>query len=360
MSKELLSKFNQVLRPYYAQMTRPGISDLATLQDFLARFCADQQIIQLLAATNPETQELQDLLPGNNSAILGHFFKARLFQQQFSHALAVTLQQQAPSSELDAIGKFFTEKTQIATTHSNVYDAAQLASILCLLYARYASDSLDQAGIAHAYALPKAKIALDVTPDNFSPELFTSGEQALTTLYSVASNPKQFQALKTLQFSRDKIQEHTLMKRFLRAPVGMKVYFDPLGNAYLNRQPVGVQQQNFFATCTIASLLKESKADFLKFALNADTLHMFTHSENTKALNKSNVSVIVTCQQDEPSNAAARNAFDLHQEFDDCAAIISLVRYIQGLKKHYDLQLQFAANTYYRLQLACVPQAPQA
>lgn len=357
MSKELLSKFNQVLRPYYAQMTRPGISDLATLQDFLARFCADQQIIQLLATTNPETQELQNLLPGNNSAILGHFFKARLFQQQFSHALAITLQQQAPSSELDAIGKFFTEKTKIAYNRENIYDSFQLASILCLLYASYASDQLDQAKIAHAYALPKASIAVDVTPDSLSPALFVSGTQPLNTLYSVASNPKQIAALKALKFSSDQIKQHALMTRYLRAPAGMKVYYDALGNSFLNRQPIGTPQQNYFATCTFASLLKETKADLIKFALNSDTLHLFNNSENSKTLNKSNVSIIVTCQKEDPNSATAYNAFDLQQEFSDCSNLITLVRYIQGLKKTYDLQLQFVANTYYRLQLACVPQA---
>lgn len=349
MSKELLSKFNQVLRPYYAQMTRPGIGDNAALQDFLARFSADHSLFELLAATSPEVKELQELVSGNNAVILIHFLKARLFQQQIAPALAVTLLQQAPSSELEAIGQALQEKAKISLESTGqLFDVNQLSHILCLLLASYIEENLQQAGIEHAMALPAAgSVAVDANPDEISAQLFAPCK--LKKLYCVAARPNAISELTRNSSLASCAKEVVILKTIMHSMTGSKIFFDQSGNAYANRIPAGNSANNFFLTRSFAALLKDTKASTIKFTLQPEVLTLFTGSENTKFLNKNEVNVLACFTGGE----SAGTAFNLKQEFADCAQLAAFLRFMQGLKHQYSLQFQFDANNYNRLLIAC-------
>lgn len=58
MSKELLSKFNQVLRPYFAPLSGSDICDVAALQQYLDRLHQDANIVNFMREANADFESV--------------------------------------------------------------------------------------------------------------------------------------------------------------------------------------------------------------------------------------------------------------------------------------------------------------
>lgn len=351
MSNELLSQFNQVLRPYYAQMTRPGIEDNAALLEFMARFSADQSLVELLADASPEVKALQEQLSADNVTVLGHYLKTRLFSIQMAPALAKTIIAQWPRSEFATLAQTLEQKIK-APVDGNTLGLHELPlqRLLTALYASFAQQNLEQETKIKDAPLIQGKCnnAVDVNSSALSAKIFSCAK--VKTLYSIAANPEQVTLLHRNSALASCVKQHVIFKTILGPVSDQRVFFDQQGRGYLNRMPMGSNPLSFFLTRSFAILLKDTKADLVKFTLTPESLNLFTASENAKYLNKHQVQLLVQLEQPQESELS----LNLTTEFAFLSPLSQLLEFLQGLRKvSYTMQLHYSSTSFDTLLVSC-------
>lgn len=356
MSLELLQQYNQVLRPYYAQLYRPGIENTAALLDFMAKFCADQSIVDFILEASPESKALLSEFSGDDATILSHFLKVRVFVKFFSAPLMDAIADSWTHAEFEAFSKTLSEKCGLNYSASHVaLDRMGQRQLATLLYLQVTRDAL--AGKS-GFAVPEVtgQKVMDLNPNAVSLALFR--EHQPKELSCVASSPAMLKGIMemggTLQQCAPKV---SVAKYILSLASDKKFFFDEAGNAYFNRVPVGCDSSNFYLTQTMAMMVKHLKPAAIKFDLNDNTLLGFATAETARTLNKQELPLLVSV----PFDTTSVLAENLRTDFAQIALISKFLQFLRSLKKrNYEVHLQFAPDCLSPFLLHCVPAAAAA
>lgn len=364
MSKELLNKFNQVLRPYYAELTRPSICDNAALQQYLDRLCADQEITSFLRTMNSDIEALFSNLDETNQKVLAKYLKVRFFKE----ALAASVTQSVLSHfDSDAIMAFAREVQQsVPFTLANerdLFNIVNLLQVVTLAFAAKCEKALQDQGIDCSYRLPEINNAslAEIMPEANTTAMLARASRdgyKYHNLYRFCAKPQILQAISRDRACRETVDNCRLIRSIISQADNAKVYYDARGTAYINRVPAGSDKSDFYLTRTFATAIHETRANVAMFTLGADSLKAFSTNDCAKVLSKQQVNVLVSNIVN-TMGLHSTSSFNLEQTFADCANISGLIKFMEQVKQPYKLSLQFSSLNTACLQLLFTAQVSE-
>lgn len=375
MSTALADQFNQVLRPYFADITAAQIKEEAALTAFLERYAHDAKLVALLRAAHHDFDALiahieqlqQEGATGAEASYKTlaqaiHCYLVRFFGAYLARPLAATMLDTWDSS---AILKLYGQRQQIlagyqdlgcfADERGHAFELEQLTRLLIQLLA---------AQLHTAYQLPGERV-LDLNCDLVSLLDILNGG-SLKHLKFLASTPSYVTELAQNQWLGRALKlafEHKAVPRPIEANIVksilaqvsyQKIFFDAQGRQYVGKVPAGVSPQDFFTTVTLPDLITNQKADVVKLNLTEANLKLLGSAQMGK-LYRHGTALAVTTGPELTLTAAPAYA-RLDTIMGDCALIVALLKlYAEALKassKHLALHL----NWQYEPAWPCQPQ----
>lgn len=376
-SIELLQKYNQVIRPYFATISQTGLSDIASLDQYLERYIHDPLIMPFLCESFKQVNDLYHCLNEPNQQILNMYLKVRFFSESLAQSVAYCLVEHFKTHDLMLLGEQVRSSSHFSINNAKDYlNISNLITIIVLRLAAkaYATISSRLGEGCTMFSLPKVNdgVLIDISPDMITCQMLANSNGDYSHLYAFATNPSMLDLLSHEKSFKGVVRVFHIFKSIIAPSPNVRIYFDANGNPFTNpnsrtftdnRQDTSSDnQEQFFLTRTIAGTLKETSSpspkfspndgefQVLKFSLNPNLLSMLLSNESIKAILKHKVQLIAcsTYQNDALKNTTR---LDLNETFGDCFGITALIKHIEHQKAGYKVQLQISPLHFGRLQI---------
>lgn len=376
-STELLQKYNQVIRPYFASLSQTGLQDIPCLDQFLDCYIQDPLIMPFLCESFKQINDLYQCLNETNQQILNMYLKVRFFSESLAQSVACSLVEHFKAHDLMLLGEQVRAISNFSINNAKDYlNISNLVTIIVLKLASraYATISERYGGDSTMFKLPEVKdgVLIDISPDMITCQMLAECLGSYSHLYAFATNPSMLELLSKEKAFKGVVRVFHIFKSIIAPSPNVRIYFDAKGNPFTNpanrvypnhaSDNTADSQDQFFLTRTIAGTLKETSSprptfspnegDFqvLKFSLNPNLLSMLLSSESIKAILKHKVQLIAcsTYQNDGLKNTTR---LDLNEAFGDCFGITALIKHIEQQKAGYKVQLQIDPLHFGRLQI---------
>lgn len=375
-STELLQKYNQVIRPYFATLSQVGLPDIPSLDQYIDRYIQDPLIMPFLCESFKQVNDLYQSLNESNQQILNMYLKVRFFSESLAQSVAYNLVEHFKTHDLMVLGEQVRASSHFSINNAKDYlNISNLVTIIVLKLASKAYGTIMESHGAQAtsFSLPQAKdgVLIDISPDMITCQMLANSHGAYSHLYAFATNPSMFDLLSKEKAFEGVVRVFHIFKSIIAPSPNVRIYFDANGTPFTNnrafadnrRTPnVANPQEQFFLTRTIAGTLKETsspnpkfspndgESQVLKFSLNPNLLSMILSNDSIKAILKHKVQLIAcsTYQNDGLKNTTH---LDLNETFGDCFGITALIKHIEQQKAGYKVQLQIDPLHFGRLQI---------
>ena len=392
MSKELLTKFNEVLRPYYAELTRPGVGDVAALQQYLDRFYQDESITNLLRELFPNFNELLSLFNDKEGQMLSHYFKVRLFKEAIAASLGYNVLEHWHHAQ-SLIAWEQEKSTQWGKSLNNAKDGFELNNLIELLTyaealalenpyrlppvapanaANSATGAANSAagsgksakngkagkGQSNASAATAGGSLADINFDSAS-LLFLEHSPDYKNYLGLGFSPWTVQEITSsaafLKLKKEQGLQNAALKAFLHHSSGFKFFYDAQGNLHQSNLPIpGSPYKDFYVSTSLADFTKQAHATALKFNLLENNLHFFKKSDMI-SYQKKNPCAIITSVSYQTTGLKRGANFHVENLFKDVPLMIEFIKYMKNEFSNYALELQYEAREAARLQLVFTP-----
>lgn len=347
MSKELLSKFNQVLRPYFAPLSGSDICDVAALQQYLDRLHQDANIVNFMREANADFDALLKLLEASgdkeNLEMACHCYMVRFFANYISEPLSRCVIKNFPAAQFQELAVQSLGVANFDTLPHNITaHCFEPSLIINFVNALFSSRRF------RLFELPKSNVFADLQPNDASVSTLASSK--IKNYFALAGDPNNIrnvlQNRALHQSARNAGARFNVLKCVLSDVANVKIYYDAEGKAYFNRVPQGSSNRDYFVSHTLATVSNLVHANTIKFDLSQLSLNLLQRADMQKLLRRSSLNLVVDSIFGFQIEAAIET-LDFNHLFKDCAAFVALITLMQNIKGKFthELQWQFQPHT---------------
>ena len=319
----------QVLQPYYKSMESHAIDSMSAVNDLIARYAQDSEVLNVLRARSSSLSDLNSLLEKDNADVVNSFVALELFHLALARPLAMALLRDCKDS-----AALLGELPELERISLKSFDPDTLA----LGFSMLLSQSY---GCTVSLPSGTTENVLDMDCDAIT-ELMMS-RSTFKKYTAMVSSPAMLKSTLTSEFIASHAQKVTVRKGVI-APSRSLIYFDAQGQAWANRIPQGAASNDFYLAETLAEHLATGKSQMVKLTLNDMVAAQLNLSQTHKVLRRQYHTVALTIPKSLDKYQGPQN-FSTDSVFDVCDSLLQVLTSFKERNrnfKHISVQFESA------------------